>query len=100
MAHRVRRHKGGHTKLRVNESVIQAEVDDEILLLDVEKGTYFGLDGVGTRIWQLLGNGATPEAIVGALGDEYEVDQAQLQADVSCFLDTLQGRGLIYEVPE
>jgi hypothetical protein len=86
--------------VQINETVVQAEVDDEVLLLDVENGTYFGLDGVGNRIWQLLSDGATTEAMVETLEDEYEVDRAQLRTDIATFLHALQQRGLIHEATE
>jgi len=81
-------------KLAINESVVCAELDDEMVLLNVETGIYFGLDAVGTRIWALLTQGATEDEIVSQLLDEYEVQPTELRADVSSFLDTLQSKGL------
>lgn len=39
-----------------NSGFMEAEVDQEIVALDVEKGVYYGLNPVGSRIWRLLIN--------------------------------------------
>jgi PqqD family protein of HPr-rel-A system len=85
-------------KLVVNESVVYAELDDEAVLLDVETGVYFGLNAIGTQIWNALQQGASPAEIVRQVLAEYEVEPPALQADVAEFLATLQARGLIREV--
>ncbi|MGH2457754.1 MAG: PqqD family protein [Chloroflexota bacterium] len=81
-------------KLTINETVVCAELDDEMVLLNVETGIYFGLDAVGTQIWTLLTEGATEDEIVARLLDEYEVPAPELRGDVSSFLDDLQAKGL------
>ncbi len=85
-------------KLVVNESVVYAELDDEAVLLDVETGVYFGLNAIGTQIWNALRQGASPAEIVQRVLAEYEVEPLALQADVAEFLATLQARGLIREM--
>ena len=84
-----------HRGLSVNTSVVSAELDGEAVLLNVESGVYFGLDQVGTRIWQLLGAGASEREIVDRLVDEYDVDAQQLQADLGGFLDLLIAKSLV-----
>ena len=87
-------------KLTINETVVCAELDDEMVLLNVETGVYFGLDAVGTRIWGLLTQGATEDEIVAQLLDEYDVPRDELSVDVSSFLDDLQSKGLARIVDE
>jgi len=36
----------------VGKDVVFRELDGEAVILNLETGTYFGLDTVGTRIWQ------------------------------------------------
>jgi coenzyme PQQ synthesis protein D (PqqD) len=85
-------------QLVVNESVVFAELDDEAVLLNIETGVYFGLDEVGTEIWNLLTTGAAKAAIVEALLAKYEVDAGELAADVSDFIATLETNGLVRAV--
>jgi GeoRSP system PqqD family protein len=77
-----------------NDAVAVAELGDETVILNIESGVYFGLDAVGTRIWQLLDCGTSEEGIIAVLLEEYEVEQAVLRRDVQSFLDTLAQKGL------
>ncbi|MFN8633897.1 MAG: PqqD family protein [Chloroflexota bacterium] len=77
------------------EDVVTATLDDETVLLNVVSGVYFGLDEVGTRIWQLMVDGGDHDAIVSRLADEYDVGVPQLSSDVSAFLAELQAQGLV-----
>lgn len=85
-------------RLTINDSVIHATLDDEALLLDVEQGLYFGLGGVGGRIWELLRQPSTEEEIVRQLLEEYEAEPAQVRTAVSEFLQLLAAKGLTREV--
>ena len=42
------------SRIRPSDEVLFQELQDESVLLDLKSGVYFGLDIVGTRIWQLL----------------------------------------------
>lgn len=72
-----------------------ATLDDETVLLNVVSGVYFGLDEVGTRIWQLLVDGGDADSIVRQLADEYDTSVVQLQSDVATFLAELEVNGLV-----
>jgi hypothetical protein len=82
-------------KIEISEDVLFQEVGGETVLLDLHSEQYFGLDAVGTRIWQLLGEGAGAEAVVEVLLAEYEVERETLVADVAELLDRLAEAGLI-----
>jgi hypothetical protein len=81
--------------LSVNTSVVSAQLDGEAVLLNVESGVYFGLDSIGTRIWELLSTGASETEIFDRLLDEYDVDAPQLRADLDAFLDVLLSKSLV-----
>jgi hypothetical protein len=85
-------------RLKVGESTVFTELDDEMVLLNLETGTYFGLDALGTRIWKLIEQGATEAAIFELLLAEYAVEPPQLRADLSAFLDQLGEKGLTHQV--
>jgi hypothetical protein len=84
-------------KLVLNDSVVFAELDDEAVLLNIETGVYFGLDEIGTEIWNLLSGGADEDAVVDKLLVEYDVDATQVRVDVKEFIATLQTNGLVRE---
>ena len=75
--------------------VMARTVGDETVILDLASGTYFGLDPVGARIWQLMGEGRTLAEISETMLDEYEVERAQLGADVLRLTGELLERGLV-----
>jgi len=70
-------------------------VGDETVLLDLSSGLYFGLDGVGKRIWDSVVEGNSLAQAVAVIVSEYDVDEAQAQADVIEFASDLVERGLL-----
>lgn len=79
----------------VSEDVLFQEVSGEIVLLDLASESYFGLDEVGARIWQLLGGGKELGSILESLEQEYDVSRDVLEQDVGDLLESLQEAGLI-----
>jgi hypothetical protein len=77
------------------DGVAIAGIDDEAVLLHVGTGVYYGIDPVGTRVWQLLVEGADEASIVDQLLREYEVTPERLRADVADFIDMLEENGLV-----
>jgi hypothetical protein len=85
------------TRLSVPTRVMSRLVGDETVLLDLESGLYFGLDGVGKRIWESIGEGRTLGETAAVIVAEYEVEADQAQADVMEFSRDLVARGLLAE---
>lgn len=81
--------------LRVADEVVSRVLDGEAMILDLRSGTYFGLNAVGTRIWELIGRGATPRQIRATLCDEFEVDEPSASRDLTELLATLCRKGLL-----
>jgi hypothetical protein len=87
-------------KYRINNEVLHREVVGETVLLDLEGEGYYGLDEVGTRIWQLIAANVSRDTMLGTLQREYEVDPEVLARDLEELLDRLLDAGLILEVAE
>ena len=85
------------TRLSIPSQVISRLVDDETVVLDLESGMYFGLDGVGKRIWESVAEGHSLGEIVAIIVGEYEVDEPQAEYDVLSFAHELVERGLLNE---
>jgi hypothetical protein len=75
--------------------VLFREIDQECVLLDLGSGTYFGLNEVGTRIWNLLRAGRPEDDIVQTIAEEYDSDAGTIRADVRRLLSELESRKLI-----
>jgi len=82
-------------KVSISPEVLSQEVDGETVLLDLQSESYFGLDEVGTRIWQLLSDGSSLQAVFDILLEEYEVDEKQLEQDMQGHVAQLVEAGLI-----
>lgn len=82
------------TRLTIPPQVMSRLVGDETVLLDLASGVYFGLDGVGKRIWESVVEGNSLGEAVEVIIAQYEVDEAQAQADVLAFASDLVERGL------
>lgn len=83
------------SQLRCAPDVLSRNLDGETVLLDLESGTYFGLDAVGTRIWELIGQDQPLSAILEVILDEYDVDEQRAHTDLLELLESLVAKGLI-----
>ena len=57
-------------KVTIPTQVMARTVGDETVILDLASGTYYGLDPVGARMWQLMSEGQPLAAICNLLLDE------------------------------
>ena len=81
--------------ISISKEVLAQELAGETVLLDLASESYFGLDAVGTRVWQLLNEGMGQAALIDTLLDEYEVERAALEQDIADLLRRLAEAGLI-----
>ena len=82
-------------KVVISQQVIAREVGEELVILDLSGGTYFGLDAVGARIWQLMGESKSLAEICEVMLDEYDVSRAELERDIMILAGELSTRNLI-----
>ena len=75
----------------------QRLVGDETVLLDLASGVYFGLDGVGKRIWETIEEGHSLSQTAVVITSEFDVDESRAQTDVIEFTSDLLDRGLLVE---
>ncbi|MGA9381236.1 MAG: PqqD family protein [Phormidium sp.] len=82
-------------RVSVPEDVLIRELDGESVILNLKSERYFGLDQVGTRIWEVLSTSETIAAAYQTLLLEYDVVPEQLQSDLNILLEQLVEHGLI-----
>lgn len=70
-------------------------MDGEAVVLDLESGTYFGLNGVGTRMWQLLEEHGRLRVVFDRLADEFDVAGDRLEQDLIDLVSRLVDKGLV-----
>lgn len=82
-------------RVSVPEDVLIRELDGESVILNLKSERYFGLDRVGTRMWEVLSTSETIAAAYHTLLSEYDVVPEQLQTDLYNLLEQLVQHGLI-----
>lgn len=75
--------------------LLSGEFDADAVILDLRNGVYYGLDGAGARIWQLLQRPTSLASLRDALVAEYDVERRRCEADLQDLLGDLLDRGLI-----
>jgi len=74
---------------------ISCDLADEVAILNLESGVYYGLDAMGALIWNLIQQPRTMGAIRDALLDEYDVDPERCEGDLRAFLTEMASAGLV-----
>jgi hypothetical protein len=86
-------------RITLSPHVLSQEVSGETVLLDLESEHYFGLDAVGTRIWQLIQQSGDLREVAATLLAEYEVEEDRLLADLEALLGEIERLGLVTLTP-
>lgn len=74
---------------------VACTVAGEVVILHLDDGVYYGLNAVGTRIWQLVQEPRALRALVDAIVDEFDVDRQRCESDVAALVQELNARGLV-----
>lgn len=74
---------------------LSCDLREEAVLLNLQSGTYFGLNPLGARVWELIQRPAKVSFIKDELLREYNVDADQCEADLLSFLKQLQSHELV-----
>ena len=77
--------------------IVARGVGGETVILDLDRGKYFGLDPIGARFWELMASGESLSSIQNVMVQEYEVSAEQLESDLSVLLNSLMATHLITE---
>ena len=77
------------------KSQVSCQVDGETVVLHFDHGVYFGLNEVGTLIWNQVQHPRKVQEIRDAILREYEVSYEQCERDLFTLLRELTEKGLI-----
>ena len=78
-----------------NMDIDDADLDGEKVMMNLDKGQYFMMNEVGSRIWECIEKDTSIIDIVNTLLNEYEVEEATCKETVLKFLGRLEDEGLI-----
>jgi hypothetical protein len=77
------------------EDQVSSDLGDEVAILDLKAGMYYGLDSVGARVWDLIQQPRSAGEILDILTSEYDVDPDRCERDLITLLQRLADEGLI-----
>ena len=75
--------------------VVVERVEGELVLLDLQRNEVFGLNEVGSMLWDTIARGGAPRAVVALVTEAFEIDEQTVLADVSELLEVLLAKGLV-----
>ena len=85
-------------KFRLSTEQVSSNMADEVVILNHDKGMYYGLSEVGALVWSALENGPKSfEELCELVMEEYEIDQASCEADISTLLTDLRKEKLVVD---
>jgi hypothetical protein len=79
--------------------VLIRHLDGESVLLNLETEKYFGLDGTGTRMWEIATQTPSVEAAYAKLSEEFDVEPGVLRNHLAELLGQLVENGLLKVMP-
>lgn len=85
----------GQSIIVVVKDLVSCDLAGEAAVLNLNNGIYYGLNPLGTRVWNLVQESKKVDQIRDILLEEYEVDPARCESDLLKLLGELADRGLI-----
>ena len=87
------------TTVVATDQSVSSDLAGERVLLHLKSGVYYGLNEVGSHIWEALTEKTTLQAVVNHLEDIYDVERSVLEDDVLDLVIDLLDAGLVDIVP-
>ena len=78
--------------------VVDRMIGEETVILNLDTESYYGLDPVGTRLWELISEKGDLKAVFEIARAEYEVAPAELERDLLSLTEELVAQGLLIRV--
>ena len=72
--------------------LVAAEMDGDLVMMSIENGEYYGVGGVGPRIWELLEQPTSLKQIVQTITAEFDVEEERCRDDALVFAERLSKR--------
>ena len=83
------------TTVMVSSQQVSCPLGDESAILNMKNSVYYGMNPVGTRVWNLLKQPKMIAEIRDAIIEEYEVEEARCERELFALLEEMRSEGLI-----
>ncbi len=84
-----------HATVAATDDHVSSDLAGETVILNLSDGTYYGLNGTGTRVWELLGEPRSVDELHRTLLEEYDVEAQQCMDDLLALLRDMEEHDLI-----
>ena len=91
----MKREVGGNSIVSAACAQVSCDLKGEAAILDLDSGVYYGLNAVGSRIWQLIQLPRSVGSLLETLSSEYAVEPDRCKSDLLELLESLADAGLI-----
>jgi hypothetical protein len=81
--------------IRISDDAVFRELDGEAVILHLDSGMYYGLDPVGTRLWQLIDAHGRLQPVLEAAVQEFDVEPNVLERDLLDLVTELLDKRLV-----
>jgi hypothetical protein len=71
------------------EEIVASDIDGETVMMSIENGKYYGMDDIGSRIWELIEKPIKVSDLIATLLEKFDVDRETCERDVPKFLNEL-----------
>lgn len=84
-----------HSTVAPADGQVASTLGEEIVILNLSGGGYYGLDGVGARVWELIQEPRTIGQVCEQICAEYEVTRETCTADVFALVKAMEEAGIV-----
>jgi hypothetical protein len=81
--------------LRPHPHVVARRVEDEVVLIQLDRNSIYALNRTGARFWELIVDGCNRSEALDRMLEEFDVSQIELEKEIEQFLDLLFREGLL-----
>lgn len=82
-------------KIRINPVVLATDVDGEMVMMDAERGSYYGLNAIGSDIWNRLAEPTVVADLCSDLSRAYDAPAERIEAETLELLRLLAEKNLV-----
>lgn len=83
------------TVVAQSPDLVSTSIESQTALMSIVNGAYYGMDRVGSRVWELIEQPRAVSAVVDQLLQEFAVERATCERHVLTFLQKLSDAGLL-----
>ncbi len=83
-----------------NTDMLFSKMDEEVVMLSIQNSEYYGLNEIGSTIWEMIEKPVQVETLMLQLMEEYEVERRQAESDILSLLNDLYNKKIVHLVYE